>query len=129
MPINYQIKIKDKKSQSAQQEFLHNVSSGGLSFYTDQWLEPGSALHIQIQVQPPVFEADAIVVWCHKDGNGYQAGLQFNDSDVVYSMRMIEQICHIEQYKNEIYAKEGRKLTSEEAAKEWVSQFAADFPT
>jgi hypothetical protein len=43
-------------------------------------------------------------------------------------MRMCEQVCHIENYRNEVKAAEGRELTPEQAAVEWVSKFAARFP-
>ena len=41
---------------------------------------------------------------------------------------MIEQICHIEQYKADVLAKEGRQLDVEQAAREWIYKFADDFP-
>ncbi len=42
--------------------------------------------------------------------------------------RMVEQICHIEQYKNEILKAEGRQLDSKQAALEWIQKFASEFP-
>ena len=41
---------------------------------------------------------------------------------------MIEQICHIEHYRHEIEQVEGRKLNSEEAAREWIQRYASEFP-
>ena len=41
---------------------------------------------------------------------------------------MVEQICHIEQYRREVLKKEGRRLSSEEAASEWIVKYASDFP-
>jgi hypothetical protein len=41
---------------------------------------------------------------------------------------MVEQVCHIEQYKADVLKKEGRELTGEEAAKEWILKYAKDFP-
>ncbi len=41
---------------------------------------------------------------------------------------MLEQICYMEEYKKEILDKDGRVLTSEEAAIEWITKFAAEFP-
>jgi hypothetical protein len=42
---------------------------------------------------------------------------------------MIEQICHIEHYRKEVKLVEGRELSSEEAADEWITRYAGDFPT
>ena len=41
---------------------------------------------------------------------------------------MVEQLCHIEHYRNEVNRKEGRDISSEEAATEWIAQFADKFP-
>jgi hypothetical protein len=41
---------------------------------------------------------------------------------------MIEQICHIESYRRDVAQQEGRQLTTEEAAVEWISRYASSFP-
>ena len=41
---------------------------------------------------------------------------------------MIEQICHIEHYRKEVARVEGRELSTQEAASEWISRYASDFP-
>jgi hypothetical protein len=41
---------------------------------------------------------------------------------------MVEQVCHIENYKKEIYRAEGRLLSSEQAAMEWIIRYASRFP-
>ncbi len=127
MPIQYQLN-NDRAKNKRRFQKLHDISSGGLSFHTDHKIEPGNILHIEIEVRPPPFSADGVVVWCQKENDGYQVGLQFESSDVEFSLRMIEQLCYIEQYRNEIMQKEGRYLSSEKAAAEWISQFAANFP-
>jgi len=44
-----------------------------------------------------------------------------------HAMRMIEQACHIEHYRK-VWSEKGRQLSAEEAAKEWIEQYAAAFP-
>jgi hypothetical protein len=41
---------------------------------------------------------------------------------------LVEQVCHIEQYKKEVFLKEGRLLSGDEAAAEWIEKFANQFP-
>jgi hypothetical protein len=41
---------------------------------------------------------------------------------------MVEQICHIEDYRQSVCRVEGRQLSAEEAAVEWIAQYAAQFP-
>ena len=46
----------------------------------------------------------------------------------MFRARMVEQVCHIEQYKHQVLKKEGRKLSGEEAALEWIQKYAPQFP-
>jgi hypothetical protein len=41
---------------------------------------------------------------------------------------MVEQICYIEHYRKEVRATQGRVLTAEEAAREWIERNAGRFP-
>jgi hypothetical protein len=41
---------------------------------------------------------------------------------------MVEQVCHIEEYRRTVQRLEGRELSAEEAAFEWIHRFAAQFP-
>ena len=41
---------------------------------------------------------------------------------------MVEQVCNIENYRRDVEQREGRKLTTEEAAKEWIKRDASSFP-
>ena len=107
---------------------LTNVSLGGLSFISSQAIETGQKVGVCI----PILQQDnylaGTVVWCEKSKKGYEIGLEFEGKKDVFRLRMIEQICHIEHYRKEIKIVEGRELNSEEAAKEWISRYAGDFP-
>ena len=107
---------------------LTNVSLGGLSFISLQPLE----ILQRIRVCVPVIERsnffNGTVVWCEKSTSGFEIGLEFESSRDMYRLRMIEQICHIEHYRKEVERTEGRHLTNEQAAKEWISRYAGDFP-
>lgn len=127
LPIHYKTNA-GRTLRGDNADKMQDISSGGLSFHSDYRIQPGKSVHIEIQVKPPPFVADGEVVWCRKQPDGYLIGLRFDDSDTEYSLRMVEQVCHIEQYRRKILRKEGRRLTSEQAAMEWISQFAADFP-
>ena len=68
------------------------------------------------------------VSWCNPVGSGYEVGVEFEKSQDVYRLRMIEQICHIEHYRKEVERVEGRKLSAQEAANEWIAKYAGEFP-
>ena len=111
-----------------QKDYLNNISEGGLSFQSTTHIEAGAVINIRIPLRKPVFEEKGIVKWCSENEGRFDVGVQFRDMSSEFRLRMVEQICHIEHYKKEVLEKEGRKLTGEEAAVEWIRKFARDFP-
>ena len=107
---------------------LHNVSHGGLSFSAGQLYTTGEVVRLRISLVSPAFEALGKVVWCHGSEGHYIVGVEFLDEMDLFRARMVEQICHIEHYKKTLREEEGRHLTSQEAALEWIKKFAGDFP-
>ena len=124
VPISYN--TKDHKEQP---EILRDVSSGGLCFTSDIHLHPGHPIHIEIPVSEPPFQADGVIKWCRCEGNHYVVGVAFNEITNLFALRMVEQLCHIEGYRQQVQEQEQRNLTSEEAAAEWIEKYAADFPS
>jgi hypothetical protein len=110
------------------QEPLSNVSRGGLSFKCTQAAPVGSNIIVRIALTSPPFEARCQVTWCQADGDAWQVGVQFLDQDDLFRARMVEQICHIEQYRRSVRASEGRAMSSHEAALEWIERYADAFP-
>ena len=109
-------------------EYLNNVSFGGLSFRSKVRVKAGTVIAIKIPFVQPSFEAHARVKWCRKRGEHFNVGAVFIDSEEAFQARMVEQICHIEHYKREVELKEGRHLTGEQAALEWINRYADKFP-
>lgn len=108
---------------------INNVSIGGLSFQADQYIEPDSWLHLHIPVNEEHFETDAQVRWCqHREDTHYDVGVIFLTHNEAFSARMVEQVCQIELYKRDVLKNEGRELTGDEAAAEWIEKYANQFP-
>lgn len=105
-----------------------NVSHGGLAFQLDVELEPGSIVEVRIPSMFPMFTTLGRVVWCKPYDQRYHLGVAFLDQDDAFRTRMVEQICHIENYRNNVSLTEGRQLSLEQAAAEWIDKFAAQFP-
>lgn len=108
---------------------MNNVSLGGLSFKSHNEVGVGTTVAIRIRVVKPPFEAAARVTWCERTGDLFDVGVAFTDQEDLYRMRMVEQVCYIEQYKKDVLRKEGRDLSGEEAALEWISKYAREFPS
>ncbi len=108
-------------------EELRNISEGGLCFRSPNPIAAGSRIHIEIPIEGEPFTADGIVMWCRKQEN-YEIGVRFDEATQDFSLRMVEQICHIKHYQKEVLIKEGRHLSNEQAALEWISKYARFFP-
>lgn len=106
-----------------------NVSHGGLSFPCDKCLDLGEVVHLKIPTVEPPFEADARVVWCRPEDDHFLVGVAFNDPNDAFQSRMVQQVCAIENYRQEVAAQEGRMLSTQEAAAEWIEKFAGRFPS
>lgn len=127
-PSEIPIEFDVADPQEHQAEHLHNVSLGGLSFHSPTAVEIGRTISIYIPLVLPKFEAHGRVVWCRKVEDGYEVGVEFIDLDEAFRARMVEQICHIEAYRKKVYKEGGRRLSSEEAAAEWIRKYAGEFP-
>jgi hypothetical protein len=128
VPIQVASDWTELEFDEASEQTLTNVSLGGLAFISPDPLE---VLH-RVRIGFPILNLDTFlvgkVVWCEESEEGYEIGLEFESSKDVFRLRMIEQICHIEHYRKEVAQVEGRDLSTQEAAEEWISKYASDFP-
>ncbi|MFT5218849.1 MAG: Tfp pilus assembly protein PilZ [Planctomycetota bacterium] len=126
--IPIQVCLDRVEANDSDDTTLTNVSLGGLSFISPQSLPLGD----QVSISIPILERDnqlcGTVIWCEPSRQGFEIGLEFDRSDDVFRLRMIEQVCHIEHYRKEVARVEGRELDIQQAANEWISLYAGDFP-
>lgn len=119
IPIN----IVGENVESELNRQLCNVSYGGVACHSKHRFKPGEHVFVRIPSITPPFEVDGIVVWCDQiDEGNYEVGIQFHEGEQAFSVRMVEQICRIEHYKQKIQELEGRTLTGDEAAFEWIQK-------
>jgi hypothetical protein len=72
------------------------------------------------------------VVWSGDLGDGthrHLCGIRFLERSMFLRARLVEQLCHIEAYRRDQREKNGRDLTPNEAAGEWIATTASGFPT
>lgn len=124
IPIEFATADLDGKAQGQ----AHNVSLGGLAFDSQWCPREGELLDIRIPTVEPEFSAPGRVAWCRRRAEGFEVGVQFVDASDAFRARMVEQVCHIENYRNEVREREGRDLNGDAAAQEWIRKYAADFP-
>ena len=128
VPIQVSLDLVADDSADSEDTTLTNVSLGGLSFISNQPLKVGQNASLCIPILQQDNYLGGTVVWCEKSNAGYEIGIEFEGSKDVFRLRMIEQICHIEHYRKEVKLVEGRELSSEQAAKEWITRYADGFP-
>ncbi len=127
-PSDIPIVIQPESNPNQLNLALNNVSRGGLAFDSPTSLESGSVVNINIHIVKPTFKVKGIVQWCKSKEDHFEVGIQFVDTKDAFRVRMVEQICHIEQYRRQIKQEEGRSLSGEAAALEWITKHAAEFP-
>ena len=128
VPIEVSLDLGADDGADSEDKTLTNVSFGGLSFISQQSLKVGQNANICIPILNQDHYLVGTVVWCEKSKNGYEIGVEFDSSKDVFRLRMIEQICHIDHYRKEVKLVEGRELSAEQAAREWIKRYADDFP-
>jgi hypothetical protein len=105
-----------------------NLGYGGLAFVSPTCPQVGEVLRVRIPTVEPVFAGKARVAWCRPEGTAFLVGVQFLDATVAFRSRMVQQVCSIENYRKEIAQREGRVLTTQQAAAEWIERYAGRFP-
>lgn len=105
-----------------------DISQGGLSFTSQQSFSEGQSIVVEIDVCEPAFTAEGIVRWCQREGQRYLIGVAFKDKAVRYAVRMIEQVCHIEAYRQQLEVETGQAISTQQAAFKWIEENAGNFP-
>lgn len=111
----------------AENESIANVSPGGLCFIASDYLQKNESIQVRFPVLNREHNLDGKVVWCNKTAMGYEVGFEFDDPEEVERLKMIEQICQIESFRQDLEIREGRKLSGEQAAREWVTKYSGNF--
>lgn len=125
-PTSIPIQVCPNGYDSAQVK-VRNLSAGGLCFMTDTPLKVGEKVDFWVPFIKPDYKGVGVVVWRReRTAQGYEVGVRFTTDDEYFRVRMVEQVCRIEDYRLRLALK-GKMLTSEDAAKEWIAHYAAKF--
>ena len=123
IPIDYSIDDHSEKSNIS----TKNICHGGMCFQSLESLDKGTVLKISIPVLSSDFSISGKVIWCLQNRDSFEIGIKFLSESDAFVARLVEQISHIKHYQNKILKTEGRKLSDNQAAKEWIEHHADDF--
>ena len=126
-PSEFPVELRAPDSSAPRRERLRDLSAGGLCCRSSAAFSEGEHLRIRIPIGLASFEAEGRVAWCRPHEDGYRIGIEFIAETEAFRARMVEQICHIERYHRQQQA-EGREVSEEQAAIEWIERYAAHFP-
>ncbi len=128
MPLKITLDWVEDDAKTHPCDNLDNVSLGGLAFKSSRALMLGQDVSVSFPLLNESLSLSGKVVWNNKSDKGFLIGLQFDDPEALYQCRMIEQICHIQHYRQQVEQQQGRVLSREQAANEWIHRYARDFP-
>jgi hypothetical protein len=129
----------EQNDPAGRQERLLDVSVGGLCCLSHTPYAQGDRITVRIPVGEPPFEAEGMVAWCRPDVEArgsapepnnqrrYRIGIAFDDASLAFSARMVEQVCHIGRY-HKYLREQGREVSEDEAAIEWIGKYGKVFP-
>jgi hypothetical protein len=90
---------------------------------------PGTPLSVAIDAGGERHRFLTEVVMTRPTDSRFEVGLCVGDEDEAFRLRMVEQLLHIEAYRRRVQEREGRMLSSECAAREWIERYAGSFPS
>lgn len=125
-PSSIPIELSVARTHPSTSHALCNISRGGFACAVDEPLPVGCTVQLRIPVIWPDYRGSGVVAWCRKIEPAYEIGIQFN-AQQLFSAKMAEQLAQIEQYRLHLQHNEGRTLSNEQAAIEWIGLYAKDF--
>ena len=118
------IKIRTENSTSYRTESMNNISLGGLSFRSSKAYVSGIDVKIKGVTLDDMPEIEGKIVWCKRNRNSYNVGVEFREPEAKFGIRILEQLFQIENYRRSVKRTEKRDLTREQAAAEWIRKYA-----
>ncbi|MBI2571360.1 MAG: PilZ domain-containing protein [Candidatus Schekmanbacteria bacterium] len=127
-PSDVPIDVSAESETGTRRERLQNISLGGLCYMSANAVAPGTCVKVRFPIVSPRFQARGKIAWCREREGTCHIGVAFVEEQDLFRVRLLEQLCHIMHYKAEMSITEGRELSTEEAAREWIDRYASSFP-
>ncbi len=126
-PSGMPVSVSLEEVVASETLYLNNISRGGLSFNSMVALKVGTVIRLRIPPNRPFFEVLGKVIWCKKMSLQYVIGVEFINADDKARTQIIEMVFRIDEYRRKLLEQEGRGLTHQQAALEWIEKCWADF--
>jgi len=121
-PSEFPIELSGpSQDEPARMQQTLNVSAGGLCCDSSERMPVGATVHVRIPVGHTPFESDGTVAWCLPSEHGYEVGIRFAPGAVSRSLQLVELLLRIRRYRDVVFETQGRRLSEQEAAREWLA--------
>lgn len=108
---------------------IKNFSVSGLRCVSPRKLPRGTLVEIDVAMaHPPSYFGEGVVVWCNEVDEHYELGIHFPNRMEVLAERIAIQLRQIENYRSLVRDVDNRLLSIEEAAHEWIREYAQRYP-
>jgi len=106
-----------------------NIGAGGLLFFSESPIAPGSEVEIELHVEGKNFQIDGNVVRCleKSDSEYFSIAVAFHEPSDLLKARMMEQVVRIELFKNRLERRYNVSLDFASVAKEWIRRYSKFF--
>lgn len=102
----------------------------GVIFQSEKYIKPGCRLEITVPLRNEEEKFRGQVVFVRHNGQNYDIGLWLKHRADASRARIVEQVCHIENYLKEKKYKEGPyAINRDRAAQEWIIKNASSVPS
>jgi hypothetical protein len=131
-PLSFPIKTTVNRSDNRLNEMVsesQNIGAGGLLFFSESRMDPGSEVEIELRVEGKKFTIDGTVVRCSEksEGERFSIAVAFHEPNELLKAWMMEQVVRIELFKNRLERRYGVDLDFASVAKEWIRRYSMFF--
>ena len=129
-PTGYPLACRRLWFKHKQDDYLGEEPGNiGLCFISEKYIKPGTSLEICINLRGEDHKFYGKVVLVKNLEDRFEIGLWLSSKTESAKIRIVEQICHIEAYLQHKRYREGPFISRERVTEEWISRFAATFPS
>lgn len=128
-PIHCPIQVRESRENQVERLESVDISQGGLCFFCAHSLQPKTSIEVDIPIREKCFHIRARVVYSREDVRTslFKTGVAFEDTDSLFNAKLAEEILAIEKFRGNLALLEGREVSEEEAARQWISKHAKKF--
>lgn len=129
-PRGYPLEIKRLWFQRPKPFAAEESSNIGVIFESDKYIKPGTSLEITVPLRNETEKFRGQVVLVCEDEDKYEIGLWLSHRADASRARIVEQVCHIENYLKEKKYRDGPySINRDKIAEEWIINNASNVPS